>query len=661
MNTLFELSLLCGHPESAGEMNCLPICGRPESVGKIRPSFKSAIFALLGPLVGWVPGAARVGCLVWVTAMLAGCGPPGPRAVSDGVDLMDRGDFDQAVEVLRNATRLMPTNALAYNYLGLALHQANKPAEAERAYLRALTLNHDLTEVHFNLGCLWLLQSNRLDQARSELTTYTLRNPNSAEGWLKLGEIQLRSRDIAAAERSLGEALRLDPHNAEALNSTGLARLNRKKPNEAAQFFTKAAKEQPGYAPALLNLAIVAQQDLNDPQLAVQKYREYVNLKPTPQDAQPVKTLISKLEQDLSTNVRSAPTNVTLQVPSHTNSLKASAPEFAESMPAKTATTNPTPSQLSVAPKSDPPSNLARNPVPAPSNPAKQVAVTNPAPPSHVEMVKLGAEPVIKPAEDVGTAPEPVGAQPAQFAPQNSTNSHHPATEAKPAKRGFLQKINHINLFTKDSASSGSTTPKYATVKEQPPLPPPSSPQTGDPVKSAAAPRTFPRYTFRSPDKPIAGDRISAERAFSEGVEQHQARKLSEAIQAYKRAVQLDPAFYDAQYNLALAATDNGNLPLALSTYEIALAIQPESLDASYNFGLVLKQAGYVLDAVNQFEKILTKYPNESRTHLALGNLYAQQLQDVAKAREHYLALLAIAPQSPQAGAIRYWLSDHPK
>jgi tetratricopeptide (TPR) repeat protein len=626
-------------------------------------NFQSGVLAFVSDLTHWVPGAIRGGCLVWLTALLAGCGPPGPRAVWDGVELMDRGDYDQAVEALRNATRLMPTNALAYNYLGLALHHANKPAEAERAYLRALTLNHDLTEVHFNLGCLWLLQTNRLEQARSELTTYTLRNPNSAEGWLKLGEIQLRSRDIAAAEKSLGEALRLDPHNAEALNATGLARLNRKKPNEAAQFFTKAAKEQPGYSPALLNLAIVAQQDLNDPRLAIQKYREYVTLKPAPEDAQAVRTLINKLEQDLSTSLRSVPTNAIVQVPSYTNVLKSPTPEFAESVLPKTATTAPTPSQLPAPPKSDLPGNVPRNPVPAPSNPPKQAPATNPAPPSHVEVVKLGAEPVIKPAEDVGTLSAPVGAQPAEFPPQISTDSHHPTAEAKPAKRGFLQKINPINLFTKDSAPSGGTAAKYATVKEQPSpqLPSASSPLSDDSVKPAAAPRAFPRYTFRSPDKPTSGDRIAAERAFSEGIEQHQARRLSEAIQSYKRAAQLDPAFYDAQYNLALAATDAGNLPLALSTYEIALAIQPESLDARYNLGLVLKQAGYALDAVNQFEKILTKFPNDGRTHLALGNLYAQQLQDVAKAREHYLAVLAISPQSPQAGAIRYWLSDHPK
>jgi len=123
----------------------------------------------------------------------------------------------------------------------------------------------------------------------------------------------------------------------------------------------------------------------------------------------------------------------------------------------------------------------------------------------------------------------------------------------------------------------------------------------------------------------------------------------------------LDPGFFDAHYNLGLAAYENGNFPLALAAYETALAIEPESLDARYNFGLVLKQAGYVADAVKEFEKILSKFPNDGRTHLALGNLYAQQLQEPSKARQHYLAVLAVAPQSPQAGAIRYWLTDHPK
>jgi tetratricopeptide (TPR) repeat protein len=557
----------------------------------------------------------------------------------------------------------MPTNPVAFNYLGLALHQAGQPAEAERAYLRALTLNHDLTEAHYNLGCLWLLQSNRLEQARSELITYTLRMPNVPEGWSKLGEVQLRSRDAAAAEKSLGEALRLDPHNPEALNALGLARLNRKRPNEAAQLFAKANKEQPEYAPALLNLAVVAQQDLNDPKLAIQKYREYLALKPPPEEAQAVKAVINKLEQDLAAAaVPPTSTNTTVQPPSHTNVLKTLAPEVAVSNTAPRPPANT--GQLVAAQKPEPQNIVPKSPVPATTaNQPKAAppANTNPTPAGHLEVVKLAAEPVIKPAEDIATAPQP--AEPADSAAPTPADSRSLSTDTKPTKRGFFHKINPINLFTHDGKSSESTGPTYAAVNEKPSPSPAarSAAPTEDPPKPAPATRTFPRYTYRSPDKPVAGDRIAAERAFSDGVKDQQSRRLPEAIQAYKRAAQLDPAFYDAHYNLGLAASDSSNLPLALASYENALAIQPESLDARYNFGLALKQAGYVPDAIAQFDKILAKYPNDGRTHLALGNIYAQQLQDPAKAREHYLAVLAIAPQSPQAGAIRYWLSDHPK
>src|SRR5579859_7539669 len=128
----------------------------------------------------------RVCALLVVAFSLTGCGPAGPRSLLDGKRLLERAEYPQAIEELRNAVQLMPTNALAFNYLGLAFHQSGQVPEAERAYLRALALNHDLTEVHYDLGCLWLSQPAKLEQAKSELTTYTLRRPNSPEGWLKL-------------------------------------------------------------------------------------------------------------------------------------------------------------------------------------------------------------------------------------------------------------------------------------------------------------------------------------------------------------------------------------------------------------------------------------------------------------------------------------------
>jgi hypothetical protein len=48
------------------------------------------------------------------------------------------------------------------------------------------------------------------------------------------------------------------------------------------------------------------------------------------------------------------------------------------------------------------------------------------------------------------------------------------------------------------------------------------------------------------------------------------------------------------------------------------------------------------------------------RAHFALANLYSQQLGQPGKARAHYLRLLELDPQHPQATAVRYWLEANP-
>ncbi len=144
--------------------------------------------------------------------LFTGCTPDGPRALLAGKRLIDQGKYPQAVQKLRTATSLLASNAQAWNYLGLACHHAGEAAEAEKAYQRALALDHDLTEAHYNLGCLWLAQ-NKPDSARTELMAFTLRRANSAEGLLQLGAAQLRSaeleptmqarsRELVAAEKS---------------------------------------------------------------------------------------------------------------------------------------------------------------------------------------------------------------------------------------------------------------------------------------------------------------------------------------------------------------------------------------------------------------------------------------------------------------------------
>ncbi len=575
--------------------------------------------------------------------LLAGCGRPGVRELFSGKRLLEQGRYAAAVEKLRAATTILTTNAQAFNYLGLACHQAGQLAEAEKAYRRALSLDQNLTEARYNLGCLFFAQ-NKLESAKGEFVAYTLHRPNDPQGWLKLGAAQVRARETAAAEKSLNEALKLNPHSPEALTSLGLTRVQRGRPSDGAQLFTRALNEQPGYRPALLNLAVVQQQYLQDRPTALQHYREYVSLKPVPEDAAAVQIVIRQLEQELAPPPRPGPATPVVQT-----------------------STNPPKSSVAEAPRIVKPAatNTVRNVLPAKPEPASAPALKSPsitaqptrvtpasspvadAAPSHVEVVQVPAEPVVRPAQD---APAAAGAsvtaepQPVRPAPEPT------ATAAKAQKRGLLQKLNPANLFSGDSAPAVRATP----------LPPATTGTTGAQPEAPAL-SSVARYAYRSPAKPAAGNRAQARRAFSEAVQAHQGQRLAEAIQGYRRAIQSDPSFFDAQYNLALAASQAGDLPLALASCENALAIKPESVDARFNFALALRQVKYLLDAANELERALTVSPNDSRCHLALGNLYAQELGQPAKARQHYLKLLELEPTNPQAGAVRYWLTDNPQ
>jgi Flp pilus assembly protein TadD len=548
----------------------------------------------------------RRGVIVFLALAVfsAGCGPPGPRALLKGKKLLDRGDYSDAVVQLKSATSLMSTNAQAWNYLGVADEYAGHPADAVLAYQRALTLDRDLVEAHYNLGCLWLEQ-NKPDVARTEFIAYVLRRSKESEGWTKLGVAQLRLRDLASAEKNFNLALSINTNDAEALNGLGLAQMQWGHPREAARYFTAAAQAQPDYAPALLNLATVARQYLHDSTLALQNYRTYLALTPRRADWDQVNTLASDLEQQTAGTAAASLSNAqrptrpvaSTWAPSTADSSSDDAADGSSSAGAGTRYS----------------SSLA----------GRSAAAETPPPGNG----KPGAFRQLNPLNWFRTAsPEP---KVTRLAPSNANNDQEATPPAPDA--------NDLTAFG---------TPTHNQTK---------------PVRLVQpAPPAFPRYLYLSPSPPQPGSRLAAGRTFAQAQQFERDRQYRAALDSYRAAAQLDPSWFEAQYNCGVLAYRLGDFDQSLPAYEMALALRPDSADARYNFALALKAAGYVTDAVNELNKILASRPGDVRAHLALGNLYARQMYDLTRARTQYLRVLQLDPRNSQAADIQFWLSANP-
>ena len=400
--------------------------------------------------------------------------------------------------------------------------------------------------------------------------------------------------------------------------------MHRGLPRDAVKFFAAAAQLQPDFAPAILNLATVNAQYLHDNKTALQHYRTWLALTPHPANWDEVNSLATGLEQSLATT--------------KTSPLVASVAPFAteSKLPPKAATAHPV-----VATK--PPvvlKTVSSNPPPA--HPSTVAAAVPP------QVVQVAPEPTI-----VTTPTGKAAASPLVFAPVEETPPPEPA-----AKPGFWHRL--IGSSKPDASAPN------AAYLERGLTPLPTDAElaaraTAKLVVTAPVPVTsFKRYSYRSPGKPVAGDRRAADGAFTKARLYELDSKWINAEQSYQQAAQIDPAWFEAQYNTGVLAQRLRNYPLALTSYEAALAIAPDSVEARYHFALALKAAGYVPDAAEELKKVIAAHPAEVRAHLTLANLYAQTLHDAAQARPHYLKVLELEPAHPQAPDIRFWLAANP-
>lgn len=128
---------------------------------------------------------------------------------------------------------------------------------------------------------------------------------------------------------------------------------------------------------------------------------------------------------------------------------------------------------------------------------------------------------------------------------------------------------------------------------------------------------------------------------------------LQQKISALKNIVAADPANFQAWVSLGNEYFDSNQLMAAIEAYDKALQIQPNSPDVITDQGVMFKRLGWFDRAISNFKKANEIDPTHATSVYNLGIVYRYDLQDFPKALEAWTRFLEINPSGPGSDRVR--------
>ena len=164
---------------------------------------------------------------------------------------------------------------------------------------------------------------------------------------------------------------------------------------------------------------------------------------------------------------------------------------------------------------------------------------------------------------------------------------------------------------------------------------------------------------FRTPDQPNADHvrRAAAEHWFQRGLELEQTgAPLEEVIEAYQKAVELDPTSAGALVNLGTIQFNARNWIDAERYYLEALDADPQYALAHFDLANLYDERGDRVKALHHYQAALNISPSYADAHYNLALLYQGSNQPM-KAVRHWTEYLKLDPSSHWSSIARRELS----
>lgn len=129
-----------------------------------------------------------------------------------------------------------------------------------------------------------MVDAGDLGAAERAFDALAKRYPSYSGPLVNLGILQFRSGKLEVAEETLKAALARNRDQPVAYNQLGMIYRLQGRFREAEQAYSRAVEIDPGYANAHLNLGVLCDLYLQQPQRALQAFERYLSLSPAPDE-----------------------------------------------------------------------------------------------------------------------------------------------------------------------------------------------------------------------------------------------------------------------------------------------------------------------------------------------------------------------------------------
>jgi putative PEP-CTERM system TPR-repeat lipoprotein len=199
------------------------------------------------------------------------------------IALIDRREFDKALEAAATLEKKQPNNPAVFNLKGGAYLGKNDAANARKNFEQALKLNPSYFSAAKNLARLDL-KEGKPEAARRHFQNILAKDANNSRAMVELAKLWLAGKDEKQAVALLERAVKADPKSVEAYRLLVNHHLRNKNTLKATSLAGEALAANPGHPDALYTLGL-AQLSARDAASALSTFKKLVTLAPKSPEA----------------------------------------------------------------------------------------------------------------------------------------------------------------------------------------------------------------------------------------------------------------------------------------------------------------------------------------------------------------------------------------